>query len=86
MDGITDQNSRTATVYFDFLPKGKKYIATIYADAKDANWNKDPQKYTVTKAIVTSKTILKQYLAPGGGVAISIKEGSKSDIKDLNKL
>ena len=70
----------------EFLPAGKKFIATIYADTKDANWNKNPQKYTVTKAVVTSKTVLKQFLAAGGGVAISIKEGNAQELKGLKKL
>lgn len=72
--GVTDENARTANVPFSYLPKGKKYTATIYADAKDANWNEKPQNYTVTKMVVDSKTTLKQYIAPGGGFAISIKE------------
>jgi hypothetical protein len=72
--GVTDENSRTATLRFDYLPKGKKYVATIYADSKDADWKTNPQSYTITKIDVTSKTQLKQYLAPGGGFAISIKE------------
>ncbi|WP_428829218.1 glycoside hydrolase family 97 protein [Pontibacter actiniarum] len=84
--GITDENARTATVAFDYLPKGKNYIATIYADAKDASWNKNPQQYTVRKVLVNSKSVLKQPLAPGGGVAVSIKEGSKQDMKGLRKL
>jgi hypothetical protein len=84
--GITDENSRTATLAFDYLPKGKKFIATIYADAKDANWNEKPQNYTIRKVVVTSKSVLKQYIAPGGGVAISIKEGTASDMKGLGKL
>ena len=84
--GITDENARTATIKFDYLPKGKNYIATIYADAKDASWNKNPQKYTVRKVLVNSKSLLKQPIAPGGGVAVSIKEGSKQDAKGLKKL
>jgi hypothetical protein len=72
--GITDENSRIATIRFDYLPKGKKYVATIYADAKDADWKTNPQKYTIKKVDITSKTELKQYLAPGGGFAISITE------------
>ena len=83
--GISDENSRLANVTFEYLPKGTKYIATIYADAKDANWNEKPQNYTVTKVIVTSKTVLKQYIAPGGGFAISIKAGSPSEMKGLQK-
>lgn len=72
--GITDENSREAVIKFEFLPQGKKYTATIYADGKDANWKSNPQSYTIKKVPVTSKTVLKQKLAPGGGVAISIKE------------
>lgn len=84
--GITDENARTATVDFSFLPKGKDYIATIYADAKDASWNKNPQKYTIRKVRVNAKSTLKQHLAPGGGVAISIKEGDRSELRGLKKL
>lgn len=70
---ITDENARTANVSFSFLPKGKKFEATIYADAKDADYKTNPQKYTIKKVKVTSKTNLKQYIAPGGGFAISVK-------------
>jgi len=70
---ITDENARTATITFDYLPKGKTYEATIYADGKDASFDKNPQSYTIRKMKVTSKTILKQAVAPGGGFAISVK-------------
>lgn len=84
--GITDENSRTSSINFDYLPKGKKYIATIYADAKDANWNEKPQNYVISKVVVTSKSKLKQHIAPGGGYAISIKEATDSELKGLKKL
>jgi hypothetical protein len=75
--GVTDENKRTATIKLDYLPKGKKYVATIYADGKNASWNKNPQSYTIKKVNVTSKSVIKQDLAPGGGVAISIKEAGR---------
>lgn len=84
--GITDENARTATIPFSYLPKGKKYIATIYADGKDASYDKKPQDYTIRKVIIESKNVLKQSLASGGGVAISIKEAGKEDVKNLKKL
>jgi glucan 1,4-alpha-glucosidase len=71
--GVTDENARTANVAFDFLPSGKKFEATIYSDGKDASWNKNPQSYSIRKVTVTSKSKLKLPMAPGGGVAISIK-------------
>ena len=70
---VTDENSRTATVDLSFLPKGQKFTATIYADKKDASWNKNPQNYEIKTVEVTSTTNLKQFVAPGGGFAISIK-------------
>ncbi|WP_210488149.1 glycoside hydrolase family 97 protein [Rufibacter aurantiacus] len=84
--GVTDENPRTATVNFSFLPKGKQYIATIYADGADASYDKKPQSYTIRKVVVTPGSVLKQKLASSGGLAISIKEGSKKEVKDLPKL
>ena len=72
--GITDENAREIPISLDFLEKGKKYEATIYADGKDAHYMDNPHSYTVTTQKVSSKTKLKLRLAAGGGVAISIKE------------
>lgn len=83
---ITDENARTAIIPFDYLPAGKKYIATIYEDGKDADWDKNPQSYRIHKVVVTNKSVLKQKLAPGGGAAISLKEGAKADLKGLKEI
>ena len=72
--GITDENAREIPISFDFLEKGKKYEATIYADGKDAHYMDNPHSYTVTKKTVTTKSKMTLRLAQGGGVAISIKE------------
>lgn len=75
--GITDENARIGNVNFDFLPKGKTYEAIVYADGKGAHYETNPQAYEIKKIKVTSKTKLKQQMAPGGGFAISIKEVAK---------
>jgi hypothetical protein len=62
----------TSTINLGFLDPGKKYVATIYADAKDAHYEKNPQAYAIRKVNVTNKTKLTQYCAPGGGYAISL--------------
>lgn len=69
---ITDENARIANIDFSFLTPGQKYEATIYADAKDADYQNNPTAYTITKKTVTNKTKLKQQLARSGGVAISV--------------
>ena len=70
----TDENGHDSELSFDFLEAGKKYIATIYADAKNASWDKNPQAYTITKKTITNKSKLKLHAASGGGYAISVKE------------
>ena len=74
---VNGDTSRTSTIKFDFLEKGKKYEATIYADAKDAHYKTNPQAYTIRKMTVTNKSKLAQLSAPGGGYAISIVEIKK---------
>ena len=69
-----DENGHETKLALDFLEPGKKYEATIYADAKDASWDKNPQAYTISKKKVTNKTKLNLKAASGGGFAISIKE------------
>ena len=68
------EGGHTSELLLNFLDKGKKYEATIYADAKDANWKTNPKAYTITKQKVNAKTKLKLTAAKGGGYAISIKE------------
>lgn len=72
-----DENGRTSHITLSFLDPGKTYEATIYADAKDAHYETNPQAYTITKKTVTNKSDITQYCAPGGGYAISIVESSR---------
>lgn len=66
--------ARTAAIKLDFLEKGKKYKATIYADAANAHYKTNPQAYKITTKSVTSKSKLDIYTAAGGGFGISIVE------------
>ena len=71
--GKTNETARTAIVKLDFLDKGRKYEATFYEDAKDADYEKNPKAYTITKKIVKQGQTLKIKEARGGGFAISLK-------------
>ena len=82
-----DENGHSSKLIFDFLDPDKKYIATVYADAKDADWKDNPQAYTIRKGIVTNKSKLNLHAASGGGYAISIKEvKDKSELKGIKRL
>ncbi|WP_369809647.1 glycoside hydrolase family 97 protein [uncultured Duncaniella sp.] len=68
-----NEDGHDSTLSLDFLDKGKKYEAVIYADAPDAHYATNSQAYIITKKDVSAKTKLKMKAAPGGGYAISIK-------------
>ena len=83
---ITDENSRIANISFSFLDPNQWYLATIYGDAANADWKENPMAYQIQKVLVNYKSILKQKLAAGGGVAISFKKADKIMMKGLKKI
>lgn len=70
LGAVTDENARTLDVALDFLEPNTEYVATIYADAPDADWKNNPTAYTITDRTVTSADTLNLSLATSGGTAI----------------
>ena len=70
---VAGENDHNSEIKLDFLDAGRKYEATIYADAADANYLTNPQAYTVTTKKVDAKTTLKLKAVSGGGYAITIR-------------
>jgi len=86
LGSVGGNNTRTSNINLNFLDADKTYIATIYADAKDAHYKTNPQAYTINKFVVNSKSKLSQFVAAGGGYAISFIPADKTAIKGLKKL
>ena len=74
LGAITDENARKTIIKLNFLTPDKKYKATIYEDAKEADWQKNPIAYKIRVVEVTSKSIINLTLAPGGGTAINFEK------------
>ena len=83
--GITDENPRTAVVNLNFLEPGKQYVATLYADGKDAHYIDNPASYQIKKGLVTSKTRISVKEAASGGFALSLVEATAADKKAVKK-
>lgn len=73
LGSTTDENGRTFEIDLSFLPEGKSYEATIYADAADAHWKDNPHAVEIVTKEVSSKDRLTIVLAPGGGQAIAFR-------------
>lgn len=70
--GITDEEERTITINLGFLPEWRPYKATIYQDADTADWQTNPEAYTIEEQEVGRDSNLTIRLAPGGGFAIRL--------------
>lgn len=86
LGSVNGSHKRISTISFSFLDPGTTYIATIYADAEDADYKTNPQAYTIRKVVVTNKSKLAQMVVVGGGYAISFEEATKEETKGLKKL
>ncbi len=81
------EGGHTSKLSFNFLPKGQKYVATIYEDGKNADWKTNPQSYNIRKIIVTDKSKINLKAANGGGYAISLKKvNNKDEIKGMKRI
>lgn len=70
--GKCNEDGHQSDLRLDFLDKGKKYVCTVYADAKDADYEKNPKAYTITRRTVKQGDRLCLKMAPGGGFAVSL--------------
>lgn len=83
----SSEHGHASVLSLDFLDAGKKYVATVYADADGADYKTNPQAYTIRKGWVNAATVLKLKAAPGGGYAISLREVKEpAELKGLKKL
>jgi len=70
--GKCDANGHDSVVKLDFLDAGKKYDCTIYSDAADADYEKNPKAYTIKKRTVKKGDTLRIKEVRGGGFAVSV--------------
>ena len=70
---VTDERSRALQVPLRFLDQGREYVATIYADGEDADWQSNPHSYRIMEKTVDRDAVLDLNLAAGGGVAIRLR-------------
>ena len=70
---LTNREKRTIVLSLNFLPKDKKYEATLYEDAKDSHFIQNKESYTVRRELVNSETKLTINMSEGGGHVVYIK-------------
>ena len=67
--GGKSAGERDASLKLDFLPKGRKYLLTLYADAPGADWENAPDRYVISSRKVRASDRLQVHIARGGFAA-----------------
>lgn len=70
----TNAHARTLNIPLDFLSKGVRYNATIYADDTETN---RPESLSITSVHVTSTDTLTIRMLPAGGAAVTFEPVTK---------
>jgi alpha-glucosidase len=83
LGSVTDESGRTLEAPLAFLDPGRKYVAEIYRDGKDADWDTNPYAIEIVHALVESSTTLELVLAPGGGQAIRFRPAGPDDLENV---
>jgi len=73
LGAISGDEPREVIVPLSFLAPGTRYLATVYRDGDEADWQENPYDYVIEQRSVTTADSLKLRLAAGGGTAIRIQ-------------
>ncbi|RQW04217.1 glycoside hydrolase family 97 protein [candidate division KSB1 bacterium] len=83
LGSLTDENGRNLQAALSFLEPNQQYVAEVYRDGIDADWQTNPYAIDITEMLVDHNASLTLRLAPGGGQAIRFR---KATLKDVNRL
>ena len=70
LGAVTDSTPRNLSIPLDFLEEERTYVAQIYRDGADADWDTDPYDYVIEEREVTADTVMAAPLASSGGIAV----------------
>ncbi|MCZ6682216.1 MAG: glycoside hydrolase family 97 C-terminal domain-containing protein, partial [Planctomycetota bacterium] len=85
LGSITDENGRCLEANLSFLEPNRHYVAEIYRDGDNADWEKNPYAMAIERKVVTSLAKLSLRLAPGGGTAIRFHPAKTANLQQLAK-
>ncbi len=85
LGSITDEEGRKLRATLDFLTPGQPYVAEIYADGPEADWETNPLPITIEQYLVDAETNFIFDLAPGGGTAIRLRPATAEDLAKIER-
>ena len=83
---ITNEAARTVDLSLDFLPEGQAYVAHVYEDGLDADYQDNPHAYRIRRGLVTADDTIEADLARSGGQALRLVPASAEDEAQYDAL
>jgi len=75
----TNEETRTVEVSLDFLDAGETYVAHVFEDTPDADYEDNPHAYRIRRGLVTARDTIVATLARSGGQAVILAPATAGD-------
>lgn len=86
LGSVTDEHGRRLRAPLHFLDPGRPYVAEVYRDGDDADWETNPYGFAVERGLVDASTVLPIRLAPGGGLAARFRPATGDEAQTMRPL
>jgi alpha-glucosidase len=83
---ITNEEARTVDLSLDFLSEGQTYVAHVYEDGPEADYQENPHAYRIRRGLVTADDTIEADLARSGGQALRLVPASADDEAQYDPL
>lgn len=83
---MTDEQPRNYPIDLDFLSLDTYYVAKVYADSFETEFNTNPTAVSIGEYLVRKGDSLAIVLASGGGQAVHFYPAQPSDLKQLKSI
>jgi len=83
---MTDEQPRSLSLALDFLSADIIYVAKIYADSIDTEFNDNPSAIAIGEYLVKKGDSLAAILASGGGQAVHLYPAKEEQLKNLKAI
>jgi len=75
----TNEEARTLTVPLDFLDSDRTYVAHVFEDTPNADYEDNPHAYRVRRGLVTASDTIEADLARSGGQAVILEPATSAE-------
>jgi alpha-glucosidase len=82
----TNEEARTVEVSLDILEAGQSYVAHVFEDAPDADYENNPHASRIRRGLVTGEDVIEADLARSGGQAVILESATAADREEYDAL